>query len=1183
MKIRNIRVLNNYKVKLTNSKLSNVDPTRSIVSEQGTRTPSIPTNDGTVAPKTFQEKFDLVMKYLVDRYEPTWSVGSTAAGKAATIASLGVSGSVNPLTEGGSVESAFNVISTSDQGWFDVFTHPKDFAAAVKQAYVPFERTRKPAKAKHRFIDYNSSLIGGDYSYLINGGNQFLNIAKDAYIFGFPEPQWYGKTLYLNYAYKNGIERIFIHSPYGYIQCPYSPFENASTILDYTKYNKQSLPWISDRYVGDSGYRFDAYLICRESTTLRDLLTDYGVTRDANLGVIVDGVADTYLNTGYRGMCYGAGEFSKNRLYNDVGGYSGDEVLIGSPWIPYPNGVTWSGELGGWNNPQPISGLCFNYESLVMFDGSTFPTNPQLITDRGSNLRASAGICFAESERRITALNSLSDTWGNSMEFIAYLGLVSPSLTPLWDAQIPWRLYADPTDPEKVRYYKWRLDASVSHWKQKFKSPIDGFAHVFMDASSAIERTHHVFGGPTYATKTNVLPSGNSYVENTAVSWFRDQHNYTFGASGPDADKGVVMGSELLAWYDYIQAAVPRTDDLNTRNKKSPTDTNIRHWGLDEDIAPAQYQSQYDLLVGQRAAGATLFNQIYGMGVCGSSTLGEIFAICKEFDKRTPDGYPFYYGPFIGFSGGQLYWKSLPGSYFGVNTDGGIPWYQDRRFKLFYQYPMILALGGTIVDIIHQGYGYYSPSGGWFDIRYGSREFTYDMEARNVQAPIVSNEPSPNRKTPALPPQNYWTGNARTSEFELLYACMKGGVTGGLDSLGFTNLYNELEAANYGQNTNTFKFMIDGIFDTGDSALNQYYTSKFISEGCIFYDMVYEAATTNAGVPVRNLTPGNSTINRDALVTHIKEKFGIQPNSSVERHVIFDFEYDFDGSLLYGEAWDGNTLLSADSVLNGTNNTRVTNEIKKGITHCQGVFGPKVKFSHWGHPIAANYLQPTRPGGVDLVDYLNATSANREARNIHSVTQHSPVMSVYDFAVPFAYDGYPNQASIDSGLAIVSPTAPPNYPYDQNSAGNDQYRTATTEIMRRINIQNNKQTMPVYPNLSWWYDPNFYYSGMMGVMVPTSEMLSYYTSLKAAYPSINGISFWTAGWYFFNTLAFGAENPGVPEQQKIRDSLVRNYLNGVNPVPSQYPNWRDPALKKYLMTKANDDLLSLIAQMKALN
>jgi hypothetical protein len=49
---------------------------------------------------------------------------------------------------------------------------------------------------------------------------------------------------------------------------------------------------------------------------------------------------------------------------------------------------------------------------------------------------------------------------------------------------------------------------------------------------------------------------------------------------------------------------------------------------------------------------------------------------------------------------------------------------------------------------------------------------------------------------PTTPARNNWTGIARTSEFELLYACMKGGLTAGLDSLGFTDLHDELFAGN---------------------------------------------------------------------------------------------------------------------------------------------------------------------------------------------------------------------------------------------------------------------------------------------------------------------------------------------------------------------------------------------------
>ena len=1172
MKITNIRILNNYKVKLVNAKLSGVNQVSGTVAEQGTRTPSIPTTPTTNTQITFQQKFDLVLKYLIDRYEPTWSVGSTAAGKLATMSLLGISDGINPLIAGGTVESAFNYVTNGDDGWFDPLTHPKDFASAVRTAYKQLQRARTPQKANHRFVNYGLvSILSQDYLY--NGGNAF---------FGFhPDYEWYPGTsmpnqLYHGYEpnYRNGIHRYVLHSPYG----------NFSSPMNSLAGNWRRFPWLSDRYTAES-FQFDMHLLSRQNTTPRDLLSDPGIVRDGNLGVVVAGITDTNLNTLYRSITFPAGTLSKIS-FNDYGrtggGYGSNEAIVGSPWIRFPEAITYS---NWWGQASELSGLCFDYGTLVLFDGQTFPSQPQSFASLSkSPMSDSIGICFAYGDRLLQSLNSLSDTWGNSMEFIAYLGCI-PYGTG-FEMRIPFALYKDPTIEENVRYFKWRLDASVSHWKEKFKSPIDGFAHVFMDASALIERTYHQWQAPGYTLWTNITPSGLSYVENIPVSWARDQHNYTYGSSGPDSEKAVVFGTETFAQYmfrDDVSYYNPNRNDQRRFNG----DTEPRHWCLDDDKATALFSTLYDITLGQRKWGLTYADSIWGMGVCGSSTLGEVFAVSTrealwDVNKVPVSGLPFLYNTFtkVNPQNADIKWKDVPGT-FGSGVSGGVPWHQDRRFTLFYLYPTALALNLTLVDHFHDGIGYYRLSN-WFDKDLGLIFLNNDQMVAGGLGKVVSDFPHVGRKIPSKPPQNYWTGNARTSEFELLYACMKGGVTGGLDSLGFTNLYNELYAAGYGQNTNGFRFMIDGIFDTGDSALNQYYRNRFISEGCIFYDIVYENATTNSGIPIRDLIPGNSTINRNALVTYIQEKFGIQPNSQVERHVVLDFEFDFDSSLLYGVAYNGATVLSTDSVLNGDNNTRVTDEITRAINQCKDVFGSKVKFTHWGHPVAANYLVLGQvAGGVDSVDYLNATSQNREARIQHSVSQHSPVMSVYDFALPYAYDAYPNQDSIDSGLAIKSPADTPNYPYNQNSAGDDHRRTASTEITRRINIRNGNQSMPVYPNISWWYDPNQYYAGMMGVMVPTSEMLSYYTSLKASYPLINGISFWTASDYFFNSLAFGIDTAD-PEQQRIRDSLVRNYLNGVNPVPNQYPNWRHPDLKKYLMTKANDDLLSLIAQMKVI-
>lgn len=776
MRISNIRVLNNYKVKLINARLSAINLKQETVAEQGTRYPVVPTPPTPI--RTFQEKFNIVFDYLMKRYEPGWSAADVATGKAATMALLGVSSAVNPLILGGTVEAGFNVLSSRDIGWFDPLTHPKDFATAVKAAYHVFERTRKPKKAKHRFIDFHLNGMG-EYSYTRSGGNMFSNMRKD--FKWYPDVPSHGVEYHgWSLAYENCVERHLLHSPYGIFRSPMF-VSNPDPTKDATSwYHKQSLPWLTDRYAPNAGWVFDHYLKIRESTTLRDLLTDCSVERDSLLGVMVDGVTDTYLNTFYRGMCYPAGYYSKSYWTRDQGGYSADQVLVGSPWIPYPNGLTWIGQLTDTNS----AGLCFDRQTLVMFDGSTFPTNPQVITDRPVDF--TPGLSWANGEFRIQDLNSLSNAWGNSLEFIFYTGLL-PYGVPAYEQVMPWMMYKDPTVSENVRYFKWRMDASMSHWKQKFKSPIDGFAHTVTDSASGIERTFHQYQPPDYMTWANIHPSGLSFVESIPVSWFRDQFNYTRGPSGPNPEKGLITGVELFAWYDWN--GYPNL----TFMKKSSTDTNPKLWCLDDDIAADLYCSIYDIVVGQRFNGYTLTDQLFGASAGG--TLGEMLTALRIYtDQRTIDGYPFYYNTFIELKGNTLEWKGIPGTSSTIYGDpnGKIPWFHDRRFTLFYHYPIALALGGTIMDHIFDGMAYYSVGGSRFYDKNLGTIWEWDMEARSL-GPVVSNFPFPNRRTPTTPPKNFWTGNARTSEFELLYCCMKAGITGGLDSLFFTELYNELE------------------------------------------------------------------------------------------------------------------------------------------------------------------------------------------------------------------------------------------------------------------------------------------------------------------------------------------------------------------------------------------------------
>lgn len=786
MKIANIRVLNNYKVKLINAKFSGVSPFESAFNDQGTRPPSdFPTIITTPPDPEFQEKFNRVFNYLINRYEPGWSAATADLGRAATMQLLGISAPINPLILGGTVESSFNYTTNGNDGWFDVLTHPRDFASTVRTAYKKFERARSPQKASNKFIQYN---LNGIYAqdFLFDGGNAF---------FGYhPKFDWYpGNSLPyqihmgLSANYDNCIRRSVIHSPYG----------NFSSPMNSIAGNWRRYPWLSDRYTAES-FQFDMYLLLRENTTVRDLLNlDVFGGRSAELGVVVDGVTDAHLNTSYRGICFAAGLVSRvpfNDYGRTGGGYSADQVLVGSPWIRYPEALTYSSWWGA--NSTERAGLCFAYETLTLFNGMTFPDSPQDLRELTFKppMTDVVGISYGYGNRLLQSLDDLSSAWGNSMEFIAYLGCL-PYGTG-FEMRIPFGLYRDPTVAGNKEYFRWRLDASVSHWKEKFKSPNDGFAHVIMDASAVIERTFHQWQAPGYTLWTNIASSGASYVENIPVEWARDQYNYTFGDSGPNATGGVVLGVERFAQYMF-KDDVGLNDPTRNDQRRFAGDANPRHWCLDDDKANDLFTSGHDMFLGQRKWGLTYSNSIWGMGICGTSELGEIMAVCTPEDsadtnKSVMSAYPFFYNVFTEVqNNGDISWKRVPETSFN-GTDDGVPWINDRRFRLFYMYPTMLALNMSIVDYFHDGVGYYNHlnKSGWFDKTLGN-QFRSNMETIG-NAPVVSNFPFPNRKTTTKPPQNFWTGYARTSEFELLYACMKGGITTGLDSLYFNELHEEL-------------------------------------------------------------------------------------------------------------------------------------------------------------------------------------------------------------------------------------------------------------------------------------------------------------------------------------------------------------------------------------------------------
>lgn len=786
MKITNIRVLNNFKVKLTNTKLSGVNSTQNSVFEQGTRIPVIITP---TPQETFEEKYNRVFNYLINRYEPGWSAATIDLGRSAVMNLMGISSSVNPLIIGGTVENSFNhTAGTSDIGWFDPLTHPKDYAAAVRSSYKKFERARSPKSAKHKFIEYNlNSRYCKDY-FVGLGGNAFFGLHPD---FNWSSETLLPKQMYAGYTanYNNGICRTLIYNPYGKLSSPMNSLEK----------NWKDFPWLSDRYTAQSS-QFDMYLLMQEKSTLRDLLSDYTLERSITGGVLVGITGDIHLNTLYRGSSFPSGVYTKYPSYNDygrtAGGFSADQVLIGSPWIKFPEAITWQNWWG-----SGVAGICFNPETLILFTGATFPNDPPNFSSfnviiGGSPMTNAVGLSFGYGEALLQSLNELSAQYGNSMEFIAHLG--SLPYGPGLEMRIPFSLYKDPSIAENYEYFRWRLDASVEHWKEKFKSPIDGFAHVYIDSSSMIERTYHQWQPIGFTLWTNIDNSGNSYSENFPVSWAREQHSYTFGPFGSTTSNGIVIGVERFS-QNMFKDVYGITNPLRNDQRRFNGDTEPRHWCIDSDIATDIMPMVHDMFLGQRRWGLTYTNIIWGNGVCGSTELGEIHANCnvesmEDFNISAMSAFPFFYNTFIRVTdSGDIKWKRVPDTNFD-GTSEGVPWINDRRFRLFYLYPTMLSLNMSILDHFHDGIGYYNINNrtGWFDKSLGN-VLKQNMEVENV-GNIISDFPHTGRRTPTKPPQNFWTGNARTSEFELLYACMKGGITDGLDSLHFNELYEQLKS-----------------------------------------------------------------------------------------------------------------------------------------------------------------------------------------------------------------------------------------------------------------------------------------------------------------------------------------------------------------------------------------------------
>ena len=843
----------------------------------------IETDTGTIPTfyTTLNAPYEIVFKYLMNKYEPEWGNNSSTEGKIARQDALGVSASSNPFTTPNSGFTAYQYIAYAgtlgtSAGYFDPLSHPRLYSKAIENSgYRRLGRARGHTAAKHRFVDdWQLPGVIGDV-YYDRGGNQntFYGFAPRYTLYPSSGGETTDsldnfrrentKTLHFNFQLNldNKIERYYIHSPYGKMT---SGIAHDSYLIDSgfeSRVNAgeritlpsalRGMPWISNRYTAES-FLWDMYLYCREETCLRDFTLNPFNTRaettntDAlNSPFVGDPQSlsfndysdspytyDINLNTQYSGLTFPAGQFPVSLRYTSQqyrgGGFTQD-VNVGSPWIKFTGGFYWDTSTGEtqfeWFGSAPI-GLCFDKRTLVMFDGSTWgitpptlDTNFKPIKDVGYNNyfadygpSSLVGLSFGYGERLIDSWDKISEVWGNQVEFLGYFGTL-PYGQGAVESFVPYMMYLDPTIQYNVDYVKWRLDAAISHWKKRFKSPIDGFARILFENGGS-QRTYHIYEAPGYTKYVNTLPSGLSFVDNIIVSWSRDQYNYTFGPSGPNPNKGVILGTETFAQYNFKWDGWV-VDPNNTEFTRFKGDqTPPSHWALDEDIAHDLYSSVYNIVLGQRKYGFTYTDSLFKPGVCGSSKLGEVYAFERPYTQITTslDAYPYFHNTFIEYVGGSiasaLKWKRVPSTWFGTqNIDGvagGVPWIYDRRFRLFFLYPLALYLNMTIMDPMHSGNGYYNmtltprPLAGWYDKTLGNTylvNIDYAFDNSHLSNPVVSSVPYANRRNPTKPPQNNWNPvDIDNSEFELLYSCMKGGLTGELDSLGFSDIYTELQS-----------------------------------------------------------------------------------------------------------------------------------------------------------------------------------------------------------------------------------------------------------------------------------------------------------------------------------------------------------------------------------------------------
>jgi Ca2+-binding EF-hand superfamily protein len=351
----------------------------------------------------------------------------------------------------------------------------------------------------------------------------------------------------------------------------------------------------------------------------------------------------------------------------------------------------------------------------------------------------------------------------------------------------------------------------------------------------------------------------------------------------------------------------------------------------------------------------------------------------------------------------------------------------------------------------------------------------------------------------------------------------------------------------------------DEIAKTRDPVLDAQYEAAFANLGVKKYKFVYGGSVTNDNKAVVNFSPGNQTINKDILVRFIHENLGIQPNSPTVEYIAVDFENDYDSGIASGAYYDPDYSVwkvlpdenwpsapGPDTQFNGPIATDCTNKIKDALDYCRQIFGPNIKFCHWGYPNVPNYhykgwesspphgagsITPRWSAGqVDQTDWMHAPQAGKDARIAFATRQFAPVVNAMDFALTFAYAGNPMRSSVESGLIPKNPNTDSTSglgvlrDYEFWFNGDVERRLAAIETTNRIRTINQQKDLKILPSISAWYFSTEYYAGdvrLQSIAIPHYENIDFVRRIKASGKKIDGVSIWTAASYHIDVITFG--------------------------------------------------------------